>query len=62
MQHVYVQQQLFAGRSCARDNIRENIDQNHKQLLEDMGVETDEATGVDLPGLQHLFAKRPRRA
>lgn len=47
-------------RVLCRDNIRENIDQNHKQLLEDMGVETDEAVGVDLLSLQRLFSKRAR--
>ncbi|KAK9806676.1 hypothetical protein WJX73_007140 [Symbiochloris irregularis] len=44
------------------DNIRENIDQNHKQLLEDMGVETDEQMNVDLPTLQRFISKRARKA
>ena len=38
----------------------ENIEKP-KQALEDMGVETDEAQGLDVKEYQQLAAKRPRQ-
>lgn len=44
-----------------RDQVSENIDQNARELWEDIGVETDEGAGADLAALQLLLpAKRPR--
>lgn len=42
------------------DSIRENIDANHKEMLEDMGIETDESVGEELSSYQRLFPKRAR--
>lgn len=47
---------------CRRDQVSENIDQNVKDVWEEIGVETDEAAGADLAALQLLLpSKRPRR-
>lgn len=44
-----------------RDQVSENIDTNVRELLEDIGVESDEAAGADLAALQQLLpAKRAR--
>lgn len=39
----------------------ENIDQNVRELWEEIGVETDEAADVDLPKMKQLLPKRARR-
>lgn len=39
----------------------ENIDQNIKELWEEIGVETDEAADLNLPAMQQLLPKRPRQ-
>ena len=44
-----------------RDQVSENIDGNARQLWEDMGVETDEAAGVDHASYAQMLPKRARR-
>ncbi len=39
----------------------ENIDQNVKELWEEIGVESDEAADVNLPLMQQLMPKRARK-
>ena len=39
----------------------ENIDQNVKELWEEIGVESDEVADVDLAQMQQLLPKRTRR-
>ena len=44
-----------------REQVGENIDRNARDLWEEMGVETDEACGVDHASLAQLAPKRARR-
>ncbi len=44
-----------------RDQVSENVDQNTSQLLEEMGVETDEAAGADHGALQQLLPSKRAR-
>lgn len=44
-----------------RDQVSENVDQNTSQLLEEMGVETDEAAGADHSALQQLLPSKRAR-
>ena len=41
--------------------VSENMDSNPKNLLADIGVETDETQGLAVSEFQQLVAKRPRR-
>ncbi|BDA43751.1 Homologous-pairing protein 2 homolog [Coccomyxa sp. Obi] len=43
------------------DQVSENIDQNVKELWEEIGVESDEVADVDLAQMQQLLPKRTRR-
>ncbi|EIE19318.1 TBPIP-domain-containing protein [Coccomyxa subellipsoidea C-169] len=43
------------------DQVSENIDQNVKELWEEIGVESDEAADVNLPLMQQLMPKRARK-
>ena len=46
--------------SARRDMMTENMDTNPKNLLADLGVETDEAQGLAVSEFQQLVAKRSR--
>lgn len=46
--------------SLRREMMTENMDSNPKNLLADLGVETDEAQGLAVSQFQQLVAKRPR--
>ncbi|KAK9839241.1 hypothetical protein WJX81_003677 [Elliptochloris bilobata] len=58
MGHWAKRRRIFRG---VWDQVSENIDQNVRELWEEIGVETDEAAGADLSALQQLLpAKRAR--
>ena len=44
--------------SMPRDSISENIDGNARDLLEEIGVDTDESVDISLSTMQQLLPKR----
>lgn len=60
MRQGHCEKQIHLLVRC-RDQVSENIDQNVKELWEEMGVETDEAVDLNLPSMQQLLPKRARR-
>ncbi len=51
---------LLTGLSSRRNAVSENIDGNLDDLLEEMGVESDESMQLDFAGMNALLPKRGR--